>query len=255
MVIFYFSGTGNSQHIARLLAEGLDAECHSIEEGVDFGALMSTHDTIGFCYPVHGSRVPRIMREFTLKHLRFLENKKLILLCTQLIFSGDGSRAFTDMLPRNYVDVIYAEHIIMPNNVCNLFILPLAKREKQRACVARAEQQVLKIHGEIKSGLRRKRGFNLVSRVFGLIQGVFFPAFERSGLDKVWMDDDCIKCLLCVSLCPMKNIRFENNRLITKANCTICCRCINACPEKAIAIFFRTKVKKQYEGVEVVFRD
>ena len=246
MVMFYFSGTGNSQFVAERFSEIMGSECHSIEEKADFAALMAAEETIAFCYPVHGSRVPRIMREFAYRHRESLKGKNVIILCTQLVFSGDGARVFTDIFPRDYFNVLYAEHILMPNNVCNLFLLPLAKDSKVRECVAKAERKVQDICAEIINGKVRRRGFNGLSRALGLIQGVFYPAFERTGLDRVWIDGDCDKCLLCVSICPMHNIHVESGELSTRSNCTICCRCINSCPQKAIAVYLHTKVKKQY---------
>jgi len=249
MITFYFSGTGNTKYIAELFSQTLHIECHSIEERIDFEALIASEESICFCYPVHGSRVPRVMREFVVRYLALLKGKKLVILCTQLVFSGDGARAFTDIFPQDFVKVIYAEHILMPNNVCNLFFMPLAKDEKVEKCVIKAEQKVQLICKEIADGTICRRGFNPVSRFLGLIQGVFYPGFERMGLNRVWMDEDCDKCLLCVPVCPMKNIQFSDGELTTRANCTICCRCINKCPQKAIAIFLRTKVKKQYKGI------
>ena len=244
--MFYFSGTGNSRYVAELFSQITGSACHSIEEKANFAALMAAEETIAFCYPVHGSRVPRIMRQFASEHQESLKGKNVILLCTQLVFSGDGARAFTDIFPRGHFNVIYAEHIFMPNNICNLFILPLANDKKVRARVTRAEHKVQTICQEIASGKVRRRGFNGFSRALGLIQGVFYPAFERSGLDRVWIDGDCDNCLLCVSICPMHNFHVANGQLSTKNNCTICCRCINICPQKAIAIYLHTKVKKQY---------
>jgi len=247
MIMLYFSGTGNSRYIAELFSKAMDCECHSIEEAADFGSLIAAHDCIAFCYPVYGSRVPRPMQEFVLRQKEHLQGKELIILCTQLIFSGDGARVFTDIFPRNFVDVIYAEHIWMPNNVCNLFILPLAKREGQMARIKKAERDVKRICGELKRGVRRTRGFNPISRALGLIQGVFYPWFVKTGLSRVWIDEDCVKCLLCVSLCPMRNIRNSNGSPHATGNCAFCYRCINACPSKAIAVYLRAKVKKQYQ--------
>lgn len=250
MIMFYFSGTGNSRYIAELFSRIMAAECHSIEEDTDFAGLLAAQETVAFCYPIHGSRVPRIMREFALSYQELLRGKSVVILCTQLIFSGDGARAFIDIFPHGYFDVIYAEHILMPNNVCNLFLLPLATDRKVEECVQRAEQKVQKICREIISEKRRRRGFNGVSRALGLIQGAFYPSFERSGLDRVWIDGDCNECLLCISICPMHNIRYENGEVVAGGNCTICCRCINSCPQKAIAVYMHTKVKRQYKGLQ-----
>jgi ferredoxin len=228
----------------------MNAESHSIEEDIDFEKLIKAEEIIGFCYPVYGSRVPRIMREFVRKHMESLKGKKTIIFCTQMYFSGDGARAFTDIFPRGHVNVIYAEHILMPNNVNNLFILPLPSGKIIKKYVIKAERKMQTVCDNIKKGIVKKRGFNPVSRALGLIQGVFYPTFEKRGLSKVWIDKDCNKCLLCVSICPMNNFAYENGDVITKNNCTLCYRCINKCPQKAVAVYMRNKVKNQYKGLE-----
>ena len=176
--MLYFSGTGNTKYIAELFCRRMDAQisqaaqCHSIEENLEFDKLIASHETIGFCYPIYGSRLPRIMREFVGRYLECLKDKKVIIFCTQWLFSGDGARVFTDMFARNYVKVIYAEHFLMPNNVNNLFILPIESDKKVRKYVERAEIKMQLICSNIKKGIIRKRGFNVFSRFLGLFQGV-----------------------------------------------------------------------------------
>ena len=70
------------------------------------------------------------MREFVSKYVEELKDKKLIIFCTQLFFSGDGARVFTDLLPKGYGEVIYAEHFNMPNNICNIKIFPIKNGEE-----------------------------------------------------------------------------------------------------------------------------
>jgi len=224
-------------------------ECHSIEEKIDFGQLISSHEEIGFCYPIYGSRVPRIMREFVQKQMEFLKSKKIIIFCTQVSFSGDGVRVFTDMFPRYYFQVIYAEHFLMPNNVCNLFLMPLASERKIKKYITEAERKMQLVCSNIKSGIIKRRGFNIFSRILGLPQGLLMPVFEKKALDSVKINSDCTQCGLCISICPMGNFENQNNKIVTKQNCTICYRCINKCPEKAIAVFLKGKVKKQYKGI------
>jgi ferredoxin len=248
-MILYFSGTGNSKYIAELFCRYMNDECYSIEDKTDFDKLIASQEIIGFCYPIYGSRVPRIMREFVQKHIVSLKNKKLIIFCTQLIFSGDGARVFTDMFPRNYVQVLYAEHFLMPNNVCNFFLLPMASEKRIKKYITRAERKMQIVCRNIKNGIIRKRGFNFVSRILGLAQGVFMPTIERKSLDCVVINNDCIQCRLCVSICPMKNLEYQNGKITHKSNCTICYRCINKCPQKAITLFFHEKVKVQYKGL------
>ena len=78
MVMLYFSGTGNSKYVAELFCRHMNAEPRSIEEDIDFEELIKSNETIGFCYPIYGSRVPLIMREFIAKHIEVLKGKKLM---------------------------------------------------------------------------------------------------------------------------------------------------------------------------------
>ena len=249
MILFYFSGTGNSKYIAELFSNKMNINCYSIEIYADFDKLITENDTIAFCYPVYGSRVPRIFREFVTNHMGVLNGKKLIIFCTQLGFSGDGARAFTDMFNKDSVRIVYAEHFNMPNNINNMSIFPISSDKTNATCLAKAKKKMNIVCRNISNGKVIKRGFNLFSRALGLIQGAFMPRVEQSGLDSVQIDDDCNGCGLCVQICPMHNFRLENNIIIPQGNCTLCYRCINKCPQKSISVYICKKVKKQYKGL------
>ena len=251
-VVLYFSGTGNTQFVAELLAANLGIECFSIEDKTSASAALTLAKTVCICYPIYGSRVPRLMREFALQHAATLEGKKLVILCTQMVFSGDGARAFTYLFPPKHFQVIYAEHIVMPNNVNNLFLTPLASEASQTKIVAKARLKVQRICDDITKGIVRLRGYNNGSRLLGLMQGVFFPSLENYGLNRVWIDDDCNNCLACVSKCPVGNLEYDSDadKVAAKGNCMFCYRCINQCPQKAIRVYLRSKVKSQYRGIE-----
>jgi len=247
--MFYFSGTGNSKKVAELFCQEMDAACHSIEEDIDFGELIDANEVIGFCYPVYMSRVPRIMREFVDMHMDKLGGKKLVVFCTQLLLSGDGARAFAALFPKNHVEVVYAEHFFMRNNVSNVLILPMSSDKGIERCVVRARRKVQTVCRDIKNRKVKRRGFNVVSQGLGLIQGVFLNTVEKMANDSVKITDNCTNCRICVTVCPMQNLAFENERIAHKHNCTMCYRCINKCPEKAITTGYHGKVRKQYKGI------
>jgi len=256
MLTLYFSGTGNSKYVAEMFCRYMNTEshppecsdCYSIEEDRNFASLMEAAKNIAFCYPVYGSRVPKIMREFALMYREILEGKKVIIFCTQMLFSGDGARAFTDLFPRGFFEVIYAEHFLMPNNVCNFFLTPLASEAQVRKYLNNAERKMRTVCENIKAGVVKRRGFNIVSRLLGLPQGLFMPVLERKLQGSVKINSNCTQCGLCSSICPMKNLTAESGKIAQENNCIACYRCVNKCPEKAITVFFHGKVKKQYKG-------
>jgi len=250
MLMLYFSATGNSRYIARLFSAKMKFASHSIEENTDFEKLINKSGIIAFCYPIYGSRVPRPMREFVSQHIDALRDKKLIIFCTQAMFSGDGARALTDLLPKNHVDVIYAEHFTMPNNISNFFP-PLQSDAKVAKILQSARNKLGKTCINISRGIVKKHGFNNASKALGLIQGAFWPRVEKICSDKVWIDDGkCTLCGLCAKICPTKNLQISMGEIITSNdNCALCSRCMNRCPQKAIAVVFPTLPKKQYRGV------
>lgn len=157
MVIVYFSGTGNSKYIAENFASRMQIKAHSIEENINFEELFNKVDTIAVCYPIYGSCVPRIMREFVQKHMRFFESKKLIIFCTQMLFSGDGAKAFARLIPNCNERVLYAEHFKMPNNICNFALFPMTEKEKTKKPL-RALKKLDKVCSDIQNGIVKKRG-------------------------------------------------------------------------------------------------
>jgi len=265
MLTLYFSATGNTEYIARFFSKQMDAECLSIEEEADFSQKIEMHDHIAFCYPIYGSRVPRIMRKFVDKHKSDLSGKKIIILVTQMLFSGDGARVLTDLLQDCDIEVIYAEHIRMPDNVGNIFILPKGSNKKIRKYVSRAVERLQQTCSDIKNGIVIKRGFSKTSKVLGKIQGIAWQGdstkveprpFSAEGWSKnrVKIHKGCTSCCLCVDICPMKNFKKENGAIQPQGDCFVCYRCINRCPEKAISVMINIRPQWQYEGIESVIK-
>jgi len=252
-LVLYFSGTGNSKYLAEIFAKEMNAPCYSIEDEVDFKELFTFHETLAFCFPTYGSRVPRILREFVTKYAKQIYRKKLILFCNQMAFSGDGARAFTYIFPpriRRKLIILYAEHFIMPNNVSNVFVTPLAGKKATRRLFTKAKTKMIDVCDNVKAGIVIKRGFNPVSRGLGLIQGTFMPFLEWLTKDSIRVGKNCTGCGLCIKECPMKNLTCKNGKVTGNGNCIVCYRCVNLCPQKCITAFFHFKVKKQYKGME-----
>jgi len=248
MLMLYFSATGNSKYIAEIFCKYTSAKCHSIEENIDFDKLISAEKVIAFCYPIYASRVPKIMRDFVISHMAALKNRRIIIFCTQMAFSGDGARVLTDLFPPKHMKVICAEHFLMPNNVNNVFITPLAGKKLTHWYLRNSHKKMKTVCKNLSEKKIVRRGFNPISQTLGLIQGTFFPAIEKWAADKVWVDADCNNCYQCISTCPAGNFAYVNGKIVTKGKCMMCYRCINKCPQKAIAVSFRKKVKVQYKG-------
>jgi len=261
ILTLYFSATGNTKYIAELFSSKMDAKCRTIEADVDFSCEIKEHDVITFCYPIYGSRVPRIMREFAFRYKAELDGKKIVIFVTQVMFSGDGARVFTDLLKDIDVEVIYAEHFLMPNNVGNIFIFRKQSPEKLEKYVTNANKKMENVCRDIKDGIIRRRGFSSASKLLGCIQGKLWQGDSRKvepskfsaevwSKNRVKIRKECNSCGLCVKICPVGNFSSEQGEVKPNGNCIVCYRCINKCPQRAISIMIGLKPRWQYEGIE-----
>ena len=75
-MIFYLSGTGNSKWAAQKIAQLTQETLYAISEFTtgDCNFALKADERIGFVFPVHGWRPPKIMRTFMQKLQLHAEN-------------------------------------------------------------------------------------------------------------------------------------------------------------------------------------
>jgi len=263
MLTLYFSGTGNTEYLAQLFSRKMNAKCLSIEDtprGTNFAAEIKTHSIIAFCYPVYCSRVPRIMREFVHKHISDLIGKKVIIFATQMMFSGDGARVFTDMFADGAIEIIYAEHFNMPINMGNTLIFDLLEPNDKsiQKCIQKTEAKINRVCNNIKNCVIKKRGFAKGSVLLGYIQGkpwqkntkdITAQGLEKLVKNSVKIHSNCNACSICTKICPMGNLVECEGQVQQQNNCIACYRCVNYCPQKAITVLIHRKPRWQYKGM------
>ncbi len=120
MVGIYFSGTGNSKYAAELFCKEYDNEsnAYSIEETEALTAITDT-DLIIIAYPVQFSTVPKIMRDYITDHSELWMNKKVFIIATMGLFSGDGSGMLGRLLQCYGAKVIGGLHLKMPDSIAD----------------------------------------------------------------------------------------------------------------------------------------
>jgi len=247
VAMFYFSGTGNTWWVTNKLRQALE-ECgwnvttHSIESIAPnaVAELVGSADVVGFGYPVYGSDVPPIMKDF-MRRLPVVDAKTTLVYCTQFLWSGDGARAGGALIARFGYQVAWAEHFFMPSNV-TVPIFPFPFYTNSRAVVGcflrHAAGRVARMAANMLAGRCYRRGYNLVSLGLGAVQRIPYRRFIEPRRNDVSVDrGKCTSCQHCLSLCPMENLAWTSQGVSANGRCTFCLRCYNFCPVGAIKYY------------------
>jgi ferredoxin len=236
--IFYFSGTGNTKMIAKLLATEFNRYV-SVVDVIAIDELLKTnktaevekYDIIGFGYPVHAFNAPRIFFEFIEQLQDGKKKKTFIFKSAGDPFMQAGSTALVrKAFQKKGYDVIYERLFVMPANVLVRYPDQLIKQLYNTA-VHRVKTMVKEILSEtIKL---QKNTF------FSTFATTAFSNMEKFGArffgKNLYVSDSCNHCDICISNCPTNNITKQKGHIRFHMKCTFCMRCIYGCPVNAIS--------------------
>ena len=153
MMIYYFSGTGNSLWAAKRIAHRFSAELHGIMEYASDESVTAEDTRIGFVFPTYMNDLPWAVKAF-LAELK-LKNPKYIfaVLTSSSGKSGKAAKSLDTALCAGGAQLSYVSNLSMPGNC-----IP-GKAKKEKAKLLKAPEELEKIIREIKAGtvnVRRK---------------------------------------------------------------------------------------------------
>ena len=238
MKIIYFSGNGNTKHCAKEFSKLTGNESvFSIE---DEGAIEAIKKSNFFCfaYPVHFSNIPFIVRDFINNNSKVFRGKKVFLIATMGLFSGDGTGCSARLLKKYGAEILGGVHLKMPDVIGDVGLLKKSPQENKNI-IKNTEEKIRKTADLINSKKYPQEGLHFYNHIAGLFgQRLWFLREAKKHRKNLRTDvEKCTGCALCEKQCPTKSIRIENGKAVLIGNnCTICYRCVNSCPHKALTI-------------------
>lgn len=240
-MIFYFSGTGNSKHIAERMAELTNEQVKNVADYYDevhskndINISVPDGEILGFVCPVHSWGLALTMRRF-LKKARFKYNgNKVFGICVCGDTCGKAREQMQEALAKSGIKFNFVCSVQMPNTyiVMKGFGTDPDNLADQKLEIA--EKELPQIADAIMNGKVFDR---YVTGGNPFLKGrIIYPLFMSLTLGdkKFSADDKCISCGLCAKNCPEHNIQMKENRPEWLGHCVKCLACIHRCPKQAI---------------------
>lgn len=249
MIGVYLSGTGNTKHCVEKLVHLMDdtALCVPLEDA-QIRSLLEKEGTIVLGYPTQFSNAPFMVRDFINKNDSLWKGKKLFIINTMGLFSGDGTGCTARLLKKHGAEILGGMQIKMPDSVCDSKLLKKSVEENIQI-VKSADGRMKEAARQMREGRYPQEGLSVIAHIKGLFgQRLWFYRKTKGYTNKLKISDSCIGCGLCSKKCPMNNIQIEGNRATSGNRCTMCYRCISLCPQKAITLLGDTVTEQcRYE--------
>lgn len=238
VLIFVFSGTGNTEIIANLLRDhlirrGCSVDIVLIEEVLKGQRTveLERYDLVGIGCQVIGFTAPPIVIQF-IRRLPGGQGKKTFVFRTAggvAPINYNASKSMIRALKRKGYDVFHERLFSISSNWMfrfddDVIIRLLESARKKTGLMADAL-----IHGEsriLKTGIRQRILMETVAKVSP-------PFFRMVGKD-FSVDNNCTLCGLCVRNCPAGNIVCRKSGIHFRLSCNACLRCIYSCPSHSI---------------------
>lgn len=270
-MLFYFSGTGNTRWAAIRLASSTHERLIDIAEEMRqlkiSGAkatepfILKEGERLGFVFPVHGWRVPRLVREY-LSRLQVSPvstgHHFVYAVCTagdsigktiENLNESIANNASLNSLGIHQVDSAYS--LIMPESYVGLPFMDVDSKEKELHKKFKASSELDGITEEIfncKPGISRLvKG--PIPWFFTKIVGGFFEHVLITDKRFHVTEDKCVKCGICANVCPVEDIDGGKGKMpqwLHHADCLTCFCCYHHCPHHAIEFGHQTQKKGQY---------
>lgn len=254
--LIYFSGTGNTRKVAELFEKyfksfDIIVDLHEIDKIFKNKIEINyeKYDVIGFGYPVYGSNLPRLVREY-FSCLPIISDKRTFLFKTagRVFLEGGSTSKIRNNLNK------------MGFNVMNESLFPMGANshmvyddELIKELYLSANDRVKKVAEEILLGNENLQENKFKDRlVTSAIENV--TRVLKMTMKKVEVKDSCILCGKCVRECPVENIEIENNKILFGDKCMSCMRCFYNCPKNALYSDSNMLLKNGY-NLEKVIKD
>ena len=210
-MILFFSGTGNSNYVAKCIADALGDEIVNLNDRIKASDTSSveTGERVIIVTPTYAWRIPRVVRDWLRKtEPRGAKQAWFVMTCGSEI--GNADKYNRELCAEKGLACMGTAQIVMPENYIAMFAAPQA--DAAREIVAKAEPSI----DRAIAAIQRNQPFaptrnNLYDRFMsGPVNPIFYKFFVKANAFTA--SGACIGCGQCAKLCPMNNVTLKRRQ-------------------------------------------
>jgi ferredoxin len=252
IIVYWFSGTGNSLAIARDLAAAL-GETELVPLAQVSGGSIPVAEKTGFVFPVYAFGLPGIVREF-LRKLPVNPGAYYFSVANCAGMAGAPHRQIHRLLQAKGARLAAGWTLFMPTNYPVL--TDAWPEDKQQRSFDQMKERLPEIAGAIRQG--QTGPFEDSTAPFRWLAPLVnaFVVRQFHAADKNFIvEDTCRQCGLCAKVCQVADIKLVDKRPTWLRHCEQCMACLQWCPAQAIQYGKATKSRKRYRHPQAKAKD
>lgn len=246
-MIFYFSGTGNSLHVAECIAKetGENLVCMTEAELQQQKTYtIEENESLGFVFPIYWWGMPveaeRFVQRMQLSYNRLTYTYAV---CTYGMVEKNGMKDLQKCLTKKQIHLDATYEVKMVDNY--IVGYELVKEEKQQKILRKAEVEIQQIAAAIRQKKQDK-----IRDLLPFMKPIVHKCYQiKDHKRKFHVTQECIQCGKCQKECPSGAIRMIEGKPQWEQNCSFCLKCIHSCPVQAVQ-YGKTEGRKRYQYSE-----
>ena len=232
--IEYFTGTGSSEWIARLLADKLTNDHTHIEVNRIYrdniiGVKKLEADYYILIFPVYAFAAPKSIYDWV-KHLDGNQCKAAVISVSgggDVLSNSACRRKTVKLMKKSNFDVIFEDMVRMPNNW-----VKVPDKEKCVRILSDLPNKIAQIAQAVLSETKGKKAIYWIDYLISAL-GETMKRFTHKFGKGVEVLERCVGCGLCAKNCCTSNIQLSPKPKFG-GRCDMCLGCVYNCPQKAL---------------------
>ena len=240
--IIYFSSSGNTKYIAKLIEKGL-IFANFEPELVPFNSLKKRKlnfeeiEVFGVGAPIYALAFTPNMLKWVKKLPEARKKTKFFLFDTNAGLPCAPIKHVRKILEKKNYEFIGAIEIVAPTRDSVFEVKAFRYVNWSRKKIEKAFQFGIKLGKTIRTGVGQLNWSNptlfskLFRVIFQIIEKPFYKYFSRFF---GYAPEKCKSCRTCEKGCPTEAITFNNRPIFNFKKCMLCFRCARNCPTNSI---------------------